>query len=125
MKTETKTIKEWIETLPEQHRARALRNTPDANLNIRLPSLSLAIDHAFLWDKTPEGYAYWTAIHTDNYDAKPPAPIEEFTVEYQCGEMAWWTISTSNTEYIAHSEEDAEKLCEILNKNLAEERGEG
>lgn len=60
--TTTKTIREWLETLPEPYRSDALGNAPKSVLHITYRCLDHAISGAFLWSRTPQGYCYWESI---------------------------------------------------------------
>jgi hypothetical protein len=67
------TIGEWIGTLPEPHRSRALRNcavAPDTACD----SLGEAVKgHAF-WYATQQGHAYWYRVWRGDYTAEPATP---------------------------------------------------
>lgn len=63
----TKTIREWLNELPEPIRSRAIRNAendlaPLLLLKESVSSLNRAIDAAFFWDDTPEGFYFWSAV---------------------------------------------------------------
>ena len=56
-----KTIREWLEGLPEPHRTQAL-----ANMGVNkgpgtavYPNAMGAVSEAFSWAKSPEGFDYW------------------------------------------------------------------
>lgn len=51
-----KTIKQWLEELPEPYRTQALENYERKQMS---HSLSLALASAFHWHYTPEGWNYW------------------------------------------------------------------
>lgn len=58
----TKTIKEWLEELPEPYRTQALNNMEvdePYSGDEETANLSKALHSAFLWDKTREGLDYW------------------------------------------------------------------
>lgn len=57
---EAKTIKEWLEELPEPYRTQALKNTK--KLDYVTGSLERALNCAFDWDSSKEGYNYWGRI---------------------------------------------------------------
>lgn len=57
-----KTIREWLEELPEPYRSQAFRNTPCINTDLYAPSLKYAIVRAFVWHKSPEGFEYWEKL---------------------------------------------------------------
>ena len=65
-----KTIREWLEELPEPYRTQAIDNyeNPECNMYKRgdwtepekkQESLVDAIYDAFIWLRTPEGFQYW------------------------------------------------------------------
>jgi len=56
-----KTVKQWLETLQEPYRSKALKNmTADED---KRDSLSSAIRAAFVWSATEEGFDYWDEVH--------------------------------------------------------------
>lgn len=57
-----KTIMEWLETLPEPFKSKALDNASD-NLDAMQPTLSAAIYHGFDWKQSPEGFSFWSDCH--------------------------------------------------------------
>ena len=70
----SKTIKEWFEQLPPDVRENAMENTPLHMLDRRVDSMWMAVNNAFIWDDTPQGGLYWSAIcdtaSRGGYDAK-------------------------------------------------------
>lgn len=54
-----KTIKQWLEELPEPYRTQALENYE----NNKVQSLSFALINAFEWYDTPEGIEYWADLN--------------------------------------------------------------
>ena len=60
----SKSVKEWLEELPEEIRDKAISNTKAALLeeNAKDDSLKGAIAGAFIWGETPEGHKYWQEI---------------------------------------------------------------
>lgn len=63
-----KTIKEWLQTLPEPYRGLALFNlktVPMAVGRAAVPMRSLAdaLFDAFFWDESPEGNTFWSEVH--------------------------------------------------------------
>lgn len=54
-----KTIKEWLEELPEPYRSQALKNVHKHLLTAKDESLSEALNGAFTWKNTPQGHDYW------------------------------------------------------------------
>lgn len=58
-----KTIREWLEELPEPYRSQALENFEAQKTKDRLPtrqSMYWAIYGAFHWDDTPQKHDYWS-----------------------------------------------------------------
>lgn len=58
-----KTIREWLEELPEPYRTQAIENTEDELLLERVESLKKAVKCAFIWNKSPQGHEYWSELH--------------------------------------------------------------
>ena len=62
-----KTIREWLNELPEPIRSRAIRNTEnesDTLLDtITDVNFKNALWVAFIWSNTPEGHNYWGSVH--------------------------------------------------------------
>ena len=59
-----KTIKQWIETLPEPYRNLALNNTSQEILNDKdyCASLRDALLNAFSWEETDKGANFWSTV---------------------------------------------------------------
>jgi hypothetical protein len=57
-----KTIKEWLEELPEPYRSQALENTGDSDGEMEVKSLVTALECAFLWISSSQGYHYWSQL---------------------------------------------------------------
>ena len=55
-----KTIREFLEELPEPYRSQALENCKNGDLASH--SLSRAIEDAFVWKNTPQGDRYWNRV---------------------------------------------------------------
>ena len=61
----SKTIKEWLQTLPEPHREAAITNaTLDGSIGywVTEPTLADALAAAFVWHITPQGQDYWNDV---------------------------------------------------------------
>lgn len=79
MKTEPKTVREWLEELPDGYREKALKNWE----NSKEPDLSRAIYVAFDWEETPEGFDFWAEVHrygSCNINKLPALPENGGTV---------------------------------------------
>lgn len=59
MKTEEKTVKDWLNTLKEPYKTKALNNTFKNEYYIKVQSLNTALLKAFDWEMSLEGYEYW------------------------------------------------------------------
>lgn len=66
-----KTIKQWLEELPEPYRSKALKNHAEKPIeylaDTKTSDLGGAIANAFAWGGTAEGYDYWRECCTGNY----------------------------------------------------------
>ena len=63
-----KTIKEWLNELPEINRSLALDNHEKQPFFFKgqdIDCLSDALDLGFEWNKTHEGFNYWEDFHND------------------------------------------------------------
>ena len=76
MKTE-KTVKEWLNELPLEHRSKAITNLNIYNAgqegdealteSLTRPSQIAALYSAFEWEHTPEGFEYWSRVASFSY----------------------------------------------------------
>lgn len=71
------TITGWLETLPEPHRSRAILNITKGLDQSENRSLVDALNGAFVWERTPEGFVYWSSICAGDYTATPLAARED------------------------------------------------
>lgn len=59
-----KLVKQYLQEIPDDNiRTKALKNLQVERANDRANGLAHAIFTAFLWHRTPEKFAYWSAIH--------------------------------------------------------------
>ena len=62
----SKTIREWLETLPEPLRSLALENARNfrkpSHLDSLQPSLGDAVDYSFYWEQTLQGHLFWLEV---------------------------------------------------------------
>ena len=67
MAARNKTVKEWLETLPDPYNALAVENALGDVLGrtyrTTTDSLSSALSQAFVWDFTLEGRDFWAAVY--------------------------------------------------------------
>src|SRR5690554_5900850 len=86
--TKEKTIREWLEELPDGYRELALKNHD----GLIVSNLSTAIMEAFHWRRTPEGegHKFWEAVHVWSQGAGELPPLPQ--------ETGWiWCIQHSHT----------------------------
>lgn len=62
-----KTVREWLNELPEPIRTRALRNEDGDFTDKIVPTLQDAIKLYFLWQDTEEDTGYWVLVSDGNY----------------------------------------------------------
>lgn len=62
-----KTIKEWLNELPEPYRSEALANVDPTYIDYKeeTGSLAEALFHAFSWDASAQGHDYWQILCTE------------------------------------------------------------
>lgn len=58
-----KTIREWLEELPEPYRTQALENTAEERKQVIKKDLDSALWCAFDWIWAKEGCRYWSNLH--------------------------------------------------------------
>lgn len=81
MKTIRKTVKEWVETLPEPYcsavMSNLLRYREISYLNHIKCGLPDVLSGGFAWVDTIEGQPFWTSLHDSIVDGKdlPPYPL--------------------------------------------------
>ena len=68
-KKKPETVKEWLETLPEGYRERAVRNIDAGDENLPADSFSEGVRFAFAWSGSEEGETFWRAVSHWNGDA--------------------------------------------------------
>jgi hypothetical protein len=56
-----KTVREWLEELPEPYKGEALMQT-DGDLSTKYVNLYDALSSAFYWEGSPQGDRYWRNI---------------------------------------------------------------
>ena len=60
--SETKTVEQWLQELPEPYRSQALDNM-DADGDGEELTITSALSAAFVWQGTPQGHKYWEGLH--------------------------------------------------------------
>jgi len=105
-----KTIKEWLEQLPEPYRKQALQNLDPAETHTLREDMSSALDIAFLWKPSPEGWRYWEELAHEY--ANKPKPVTNalsaihaislklgFPAEYIVAVKPWTNAPLDKWEY--------------------------
>ena len=59
MKQKEKTIKDWLNTLKEPYKSKAIRQTSEDILTIRTDTLINSLYQMFVWKDSQEGDEYW------------------------------------------------------------------
>lgn len=62
--TSVKTVRQFLNGLPVGDSSRALGYTKEEKLNYPVKSLKEALQIAFLWEDTSEGFEYWAKYTT-------------------------------------------------------------
>lgn len=76
--TKEKTIREWLEELPDGYRERALKNyDPNYHDGSPINDLAGAIAWAFCWGDSPERHEFWCAVYDWANGELPPLPEEK------------------------------------------------
>lgn len=60
-----KTVREWLEELPEPYRSQAIENLvkyPLPRSKCFFKKMEDALLHGFDWDLTPQGFSYWHRV---------------------------------------------------------------
>jgi hypothetical protein len=62
MKTEEKTVREWLNTLKEPYKSKALKQTNSYTSKETTNYISSALYKAFDWNDSEEGWEYWNDL---------------------------------------------------------------
>lgn len=62
MKQKEKTIKDWLNTLKEPYKSKALSNVQKEVINVKAISIVKALRQSFDWDNSNEGWEYWNDL---------------------------------------------------------------
>lgn len=113
--SQPKTIREWLETLPDGYRERALANMDAEDAHINRFHLPDAIRSAFIFSDTPEGADFWNSLLRAMYyqeDLPPlPNPSETESLKQRIAELEGALNGLLNMENGCP--------CEISNDELA------
>lgn len=63
MKQKEKTIKEWLNTLDEPYKSKALRQTNKDILELQCNSITNALLKMFEWESSKEGDLFWDNLY--------------------------------------------------------------
>ncbi len=97
----TKTIEKWLETLPSPIKEKALANLVKGREDRKEENLSDALDEAFNWKKTDEGFDYW-------YDIDKLAKAGEFDKEEKTFPREVYVGNTSEEDALEYKEK---RIC--------------
>lgn len=61
--SELKTVRQWLEELPEPHKPKALDNLNECADFKECACIQGALMHAFIWRESPEGLDYWSDVY--------------------------------------------------------------
>ena len=59
VKPEGKTIRQWLEEIPEPYRTQAIENAHDCSLGYITETSRDGLFAAFTWQGSPQGHDYW------------------------------------------------------------------
>ena len=63
MKQKEKTIKQWLNTLDEPYKSKALRQTNEDILELQCNSITDALLKMFEWESSEEGDLFWDNLY--------------------------------------------------------------
>jgi hypothetical protein len=100
-----KTVREWLNELPEEIRERAISNAYNDRLENRYESIDRALKTAFSWIASPEGGDFWADWHEWFYDPTQPKPTikpaDEVVTEEQVQRVGVRTEYYEGAKYVA------------------------
>jgi len=108
-----KTVKQWLQELPDGYRERALKNMKPEIADQKFRSLPVAIFNAFGWSSTLEGIGFWNQVWDHLTEPKIPLPplpeapkqkTQKYTLE------DWRKQARAFREKATYWREKAEKL---------------
>ena len=100
-----KTIKQWLEELPEPYRSQALENMSE---NSEVESLCIAIMKAFDWDESPQGSKYWLSVYNGGF---PKLKSNREIAEEIWDEIASLLVDSEHLDY-------TDEIEAVLNKYI-------
>lgn len=72
-----KTIKQWLEELPQGYRERALKNFKGRSSTRIYPTMDSALFAAFVWEGTEEKHEFWKAVCNHYFKGMPLPKLPE------------------------------------------------
>jgi hypothetical protein len=105
--SETKTVEQWLQELPEPYRGQALENAEAyGRLHMKCSNIHQAVDGSFSWASSPQGQDYWLGFSNtigkgggDDVSSDPPSPwikasdelpfAQEPVLTFKKGEGSW------------------------------------
>ena len=112
-----KTVKQWLQELPDGYRERALNNMNPEKADQKFPSLTLAVFNAFNWVTTLEGGSFWNQVWDQLTEPKIPLPPlpeapKQKTQKYSLED--WRKQARAFREKATYWREKAEKLDSMV-----------
>jgi hypothetical protein len=102
-----KTIREWLQDLPDGYRELALANMLPDKANVEVPTLTDAIWHGMgEWIDTPQKGWFWSGVHDWSVGDKkyplPPLPLPaEYTLSQAIERLGKEGFKVYNVDYFA------------------------
>jgi hypothetical protein len=91
----SKTIKEWLEELPEGYRERALANTYKSLLEAHDVSMVKALTRGFVWGKSQERFDFWADVESHYATGTPLPPLPQKTKPLKSNEQIFDEVAAS------------------------------
>lgn len=115
-----KTIREWLDELPEPYKTQAIENWKNRDVriwdhepNIKFDSLMDAISDAFEWGNTEQGYAYWADFYDKKY--KQTSKIRVAGFSHECTDLKTEDVQPIG-KYMRMSLREAKENYQLLLK---------
>lgn len=98
----SRTIPEWLDTLPDGYRERAIKNyDPEFADGAEIEDMEDALIYGFYWQKSPEGHLFWSLVleHYPHKSPLPPLPEEERELSPFLPEGAKWDAENKFVQF--------------------------
>jgi hypothetical protein len=103
-----KTIREWLEELPEPYRSQALANRSERTDPVKADTQADAVGMAFDWGSSPEGGKYWSWL-CGRLRAGEPIDLPTLVRTYL-------TVKDEMREAILGRDDDTRRIGEDMDK---------